>query len=298
MRTVKEALNQRVLLADGSVSRLLDNADTDMKRDFYGMDKVLSVLNVTRPDLVREAHLAYLLAGADVVRTNSLTASPLTLKQYGLQDEAFVLNHLAAENAAKAVDSVPGEGRRRFVLGVIRDDGWNATPAEIEAAVDVQVQGLLSGGADAIVLDCLAGIGRIQPVLTAARRARASVNSEAPIYLQEGREVTDFSRHVQEQADGIIRYRPGDPAKGKQLAEWIREEACNLIGGGDLPGKTQQLDSVLRDLAEDGLRPVQSWVREEGPVDRFEPASSWSHFPDGHEAEREIKAAKALEKAV
>lgn len=297
MRSVKEALNQRVLLSDGSVSRLLDNADTDMKRDFYGMEKVLSVLNVTRPDLVREAHLAYLLAGADVVRTNSLSASPLTLKQYGLQDEAFVLNHLAAENAAQAVDAVPGNGRRRFVLGVVRDDGWNGTPAEIEDAVEIQVQGLLSGGADAIVLDCMAGIGRIQPVLTAARRARAAVNSEAPIFLQEGREVTEFSRHVQEQVDGIIRYRPGDPAKKAQIADWIANESCNLIGGGDLPGKTQQLNQVLRSLAEDGLRPVQGWIKEERPVDRFEPASSWSHFPDGEEIKREIAAAKSLQAA-
>lgn len=297
MRTVKEALSQRVLLADGSVTRLLGAANLDMKRDFFGAEKVFPVLNVTRADLVKEVHQAYLLAGADILRTNSLEASPLSLAQHGLQDEAFIFNFKAAENAVNAVDSIPGQGRRRFVLGVIRDDGWNATPAEVEQAVDIQAQGLLSGGVDALILDCLPGIGRIQPVLTGARRARAALNSDAPIYLQQGAKGTDFSEHVRKQTDGVLRYRPGDADRQDAIRRWVEEGSVNLIGGGDTPGATARLDNVLRALAEDGLRPVQDWVRASQPVDDFEPASSWSHFPEVGEDTTLEEAAHLLETA-
>lgn len=297
MRTVKEALSQRVLLADGSVTRLLGSAKVDAKRDFFGADGVFPVLNVTRASLVKEVHQAYLLAGADVIRTNSLEANPLSLKQHGLQDEAFIFNYKAAENAVNAVDSVPGQGRRRFVLGVIRDDGWNATPAEVEQAVDIQAQGLLSGGADALILDCLPGIGRIQPVLTGARRARAALNSDAPIFLQQGAKGTDFSEHVRKQTDGVLRYRPGDADRKDTLQRWLEEGSVNLVGGGDTPGATARLDEVLRALAEDGLRPLQDWVRTAQPVDDFEPASSWTHFPEAGEDDTLEEAEQLLEAA-
>ena len=155
MRTAREALSRRVLLCDGPVTRLAGSAGLDAERDFFGVPGLFPVLNVTRPSLILNACRRYLEAGADVLRTNSLGASPLSLAAHGMADEAFIFNYKAAALAAEAVDAVPGNGRRRFVLGIIRDDGWNAPPPEIEQAVDIQAQGLLAGGADALMLDCL-----------------------------------------------------------------------------------------------------------------------------------------------
>lgn len=255
MRSLIEALEQRVLLTDGAAARRLRAEALDAKRDFFGAEGVLPILNLTRPELVRRVHEAYLDAGADVIRTNTLGASPLSLAAQGCAEEAFYLNHTAAELAATAVDDRPGAGRRRFVLGVIRDDGWDVAPAEIEAAVALQAEGLLSGGADGITLDILPGAGRAPSFLRGARKAKESLRSRVPIFLQSGPAGPDFSELARSRADGVIRYRHGPVERTKLLRQAIENQGVNLVGGGDLPEDTAALDRQLRSLAEDGFRP-------------------------------------------
>lgn len=255
MRSLIEALEQRVLLTDGAGARRLRDEELDIERDLFGAEDLLPVLNLTRPDLVRQVHEAYLEAGADVIRTNSLQASPLTLAGSGFGGEAFYLNFAAAEIATQAVDNVPGRGRRRFVLGVVRDDGWNAAPSEVEAAVAVQVEGLLAGGSDAITLDVMPGAGRTPIFLRGARRAKDELKARAPIFLQRGPSGTDFSDLARSRADGVIRYRHGPVERQNLLRTAINDEGVNLIGGGDSPEDTARLDKLLRQLADDGFRP-------------------------------------------
>ncbi len=273
MRTLIEALEQRVLLTDGAAARRLRDEDLDVGRDFFGAEGLLAVLNLTRPELVRRTHEAYLKAGADVIRTNSLGASPLSLAGQGFAGEAFFLNHAAAEIATQAVDSLPGRGRRRFVLGVVRDEGWDVAPAEIESAVAVQVEGLLSGGVDGITLDVLPGAGRTPVFLRGARRAVASLDARAPIFLQRGPAGADFSDLAKQRAEGVIRYRHGPAARAGLLAAAIEDSEVNLVGGGDLPEDTARLDAQLRGLAEDGFRPYLPANRPSSP-DQIETPSS------------------------
>ena len=273
MRSLIEALEQRVLLTDGAAARRLRAEDLNLKRDLFGAEDLLAVLNLTRPGLVRRTHEAYLEAGADVIRTNTLGASPLSLAERGFAEEAFYLNHAAAEIAAAAVDNLPGKGRRRFVLGVVRDDGWDVAPAEIEAAVAVQVEGLLSGGVDGITLDILPGAGRTPVFLRGARRAKESLGARAPIFLQRGPAGPDFSDLAKGRADGVIRYRHGPVERERLLAHAIEAEGVNLVGGGDLPADTARLDGQLRHLAEDGFRPFLPETRPPVLDDAVVPSS-------------------------
>ncbi len=273
MRTLIEFLEQRVLLTDGAAARRLRAEDLDVKRDFFGADGLLAVLNLTRPELVRRTHEAYLEAGADVIRTNTLGATPLSLASQGFAGEAFFLNHAAAEIAAQAVDSLPGRGRRRFVLGVVRDDGWDVAPAEVEAAVAVQVEGLLSGGVDGITLDVLPGAGRTPVFLRGARRAKESLGARAPIFLQRGPAGPDFSDLAKSRAEGVIRYRHGPAARAGLLAAAIEDSGVNLVGGSDLPEDTARLDAQLRALAEDGFRPYLPAARPSAPDEAEIPSS-------------------------
>ena len=130
MRILHEALAQRVLLTDGALTRQLRKRPIDVERDLWGHPERLELLCLTRAGWVRSLHESYLRAGADLVRTHTLEASPLSLEAAGLADQAFYLNFAAAQIACEAVDSVPGRGRRRFVLGLVRDQGWDAPPAE------------------------------------------------------------------------------------------------------------------------------------------------------------------------
>ncbi len=278
MRTLAEALDHRVLLCDGSLARQLRAHDLDEARDLLGAPDGIEALSLTRARLLRDLHIAYLEAGADVVRTNTLAASPLTLARHDLGESAFCINYSAAEIACEAVDTVPGQGRRRFVLGVVRDQGWDQAPKVIEDAVSVQVEGLLAGGADGIALDMLAGTGRARVFLTGARRAKQRLGASAPVFLQRNPGGSEFSQAMRALADGVIDFRhgqaaPGQRARGDWLEAAIQEERINLIGGGDTPADTARLDAALRAQAEDGLRPVTAWRRNPAR-DETEPASS------------------------
>jgi glutathione S-transferase len=273
MRTLTEALDQRVLLADGSATRFIKDQRLDIKRDLYGAGDCFDVLNLTRPRLVRDMHVAYLDAGADIVRTHTQQASPLTLQRFGLSEEAFYINYSAAQNACKAVDSVPGRGRRRFVLGVVNDDGWLATSEIVERAVAIQVEGLLAGGVDGVAIDVTRGPGRAGIILRASRKTRTRLRSNAPIFLQRSCTTPALCGPTNPLADAVICcYR--DLAEGSEsLQTMIRAHQINLVDGGSSPAETVALDKRLRELAEDNLRPVTQWYQHTA-VDEVEPASS------------------------
>jgi len=273
MRTLSEALDRRVLLSDGSLARQLRAHDLDEARDFLGVPDGIEALSLTRARLLREIHIAYLEAGADVVRTNTLAASPLTWQRFDLGESAFCINYSAAETACEAVDSLPGQGRRRFVLGVVRDQGWDVAPKAIEDAVSVQVEGLLAGGADGIALDMLAGTGRARVFLIGARRAKQRIGSHAPVFLQRTPGGAEFSEAMRALADGVIDFRHGQAGRAGWLETAIQRDRINLLGGGDTPADTARLDGALRAQAEDGLRPVTAWRRNPAR-DETEPASS------------------------
>jgi len=279
MRTIRESLVHRINLADGSVARSLRGADVDPTRDFFGQKDLYEALNLSRLDLVRSAHKAFLEAGADIIRTNTLRANPLSLAAHGMAEEAFILNYQAAQAAAEAVDSVPGRGRRRYVLGLVRDDGWDESPGAVEAAVDAQVQGLIAGGVDGVLLDVLPGVGRIQAMLSGARRARAALNSETAIFLQSIETGPHFGPRTLDASDGVVRYRPGEAKKSAWLDAAVADGRVNLIGGGATPADTKIIDRMLRERAEDNFRPVLGWLRDNAPIDDFQPASSWTRFP-------------------
>ncbi len=284
MRTLRAALSQRVLLTDGSLHRELETRSLDIERDLAGHRDLLEYLSLTRFDRVVDAHRAFLDAGADVVRTNSLRASPLTLKPFGLAEDAFILNYKSAEAAAEAIDSVAGNGRRRFVLGVIRDDGWDAAPGDIEAAVAVQTEGLVAGGADGVILDVLPGIGRIQAILNGALRGRAAAadgyGAPAPIYLQAPSGGRAIGPDTLARCEGLLQYQPGHSDRLDALSNAIADKNPNLVGGGASPADTEILDTHLRHLAEDGFRPDRAWIAENGAIDELAPVSAWRRFPD------------------
>ena len=81
--------------------------DLDVERDFWGKENCTEVLNLSRPDLVRDIHRGYFEAGADMVLTNTFGGSPVTLGEFELQDRAFEINKLAGRAGAR------GGGRLR-----------------------------------------------------------------------------------------------------------------------------------------------------------------------------------------
>jgi 5-methyltetrahydrofolate--homocysteine methyltransferase len=158
MTHLLDYLADHVLLCDGAMGTQVQARDLHIDRDFHGHENCTEILCESRPDLVRDIHLAYLRAGADAVQSNSFGGSPITLGEFGIADKAFFLNRRAAELAQEAVAEMAGDGRTRFVFGSIGPGTRLPTLGHIpyqdlEDALAIQCDGLVAGGVDAFLIE-------------------------------------------------------------------------------------------------------------------------------------------------
>ena len=130
-RDIRHELEHRILLLDGGFGTMiqqygLDEADYRGK-EFAASEKLLrgcnDLLNLTRPETIREIHEKYLQAGSDVITSNTFNANSISLADYGLAAEAYRINRAGAAIAREAADAIVGdivykhfEGRREGFL--------------------------------------------------------------------------------------------------------------------------------------------------------------------------------------
>jgi 5-methyltetrahydrofolate--homocysteine methyltransferase len=189
-----DALRDQVLLCDGAMGTRVQALDLEIERDYWGQENCTEVLNLSRPDLVREIHRGYFEAGADMVETNTFGGSPITLGEFGLQDRAHEINKKAAELAREAADCF-ADGRHRWVLGSIGPGTKLPTLGNIaydplEAALAVQARGLVAGGVDAIIIETCQDPLQIKAAVNGAKIARAEAGTDTPIFVQVTVETT------------------------------------------------------------------------------------------------------------
>ena len=113
-----DALRDTVLLCDGGMGSRVQGMTLDIDRDFHGKENCTDVLNLSRPDLMREIHRGYFEAGADVVETNTFGGSPITLAEFDIADQAFEINRRGGELAREAAEQF-ADGRHRWVVGIV-----------------------------------------------------------------------------------------------------------------------------------------------------------------------------------
>ena len=152
------------------------------------------MLNLSRPDLVRDIHRGYYAAGADMVETNSFGGSPVTLGEFDLQDRAFEINRIAGELAREAADSF-ADGRHRWVVGSVGPGTklpslGNIAYDPLEAALAEQCGGLIAGGVDAILIETCQDTLQIKAAVNGAKIARAAAGTDTPIFVQVTVETT------------------------------------------------------------------------------------------------------------
>src|ERR1700694_3731567 len=114
-------LAERILILDGAVGTMFQReqlTESELRGERFkdppsSLQGDGDLLSLTRPDLVEKVHRAYLDAGADVITTNTFTATPISQADYGLQDLVYEMNRLSAEIARKAIAGY----QDRFVAG-------------------------------------------------------------------------------------------------------------------------------------------------------------------------------------
>ncbi len=154
------SLAERILVLDGATGTALQ--DLNLSADDFGgpeLEGLNEILNVSRPDAVDHLHEVYLVAGSDIVETNSFGGTPLVLAEYGMSHRAFELNREAARLARIACARHDRPGRLRFVCGsmgpttrAISVTG-GATFTEMRKNYRIQALGLMAGGADYLLLE-------------------------------------------------------------------------------------------------------------------------------------------------
>jgi 5-methyltetrahydrofolate--homocysteine methyltransferase len=195
MPHILDYLSDRVLLCDGAMGTQAQARPLDVDRDYHGHENCTDILCESRPDLVREIHLDYLRAGADMVQTNSFGGSPLTLGEFGIADKAFALNQRAGELAREAVEQISGDGRPRFVIGSVGPGTRLPSLGHIdyqtlEDALTVQCRGLVAGGVDAFLIETCQDSLQVKAAVNGAKRARAESSKDTPIFVQLTVETT------------------------------------------------------------------------------------------------------------
>ena len=189
-----EALKTQVLLCDGGTGSRVQSMDLDTDRDYWGQENCTDVLNLSRPDLVREIARGYYAAGADMVETNTFGASPITLGEFGLEARAREINRIAAELAREVADEF-ADGRHRWVLGGVGPGTklpslGNIDYDTLEAGLAEQCRGLMDGGVDAFLIETCQDTLQIKAAVNGAKIARAEVGRDTPIFVQVTVETT------------------------------------------------------------------------------------------------------------
>jgi 5-methyltetrahydrofolate--homocysteine methyltransferase len=87
-----EFIEHNVLLLDGAMGTQIQGADLKVEEDYWDQENCSEILNLSRPDFIRNVHMKYLAAGADALETNTFGGSVLTLGEFDLQDKTIVID--------------------------------------------------------------------------------------------------------------------------------------------------------------------------------------------------------------
>ena len=191
---LRAVIGRRMLIADGAMGSMLQGSPATLD-DFAGHEGCNEILNVTRPDIVAEIHDGYLAAGVDCITTNTFGANLGNLGEYGISDRIFELAEAGARIARQAADRWSDGARRRWVLGSMGPGTKLPTLghvafAELRDTYQVNAAGLLSGGADALIIETCQDLLQAKAAIIGARRAIAGAGQEVVLIAQVTIETT------------------------------------------------------------------------------------------------------------
>ncbi|MCX5389695.1 methionine synthase [Streptomyces sp. NPDC006482] len=192
---LREALATRVVVADGAMGTMLQAQDPTLE-DFQNLEGCNEILNVTRPDIVRSVHEAYFEVGVDCVETNTFGSNHSAAGEYEIADRIVELSEAGARIAREVADEFGAkDGRQRWVLGSIGPG--TKLPSLGHIAYDVlrdgyqkNAEGLLAGGADALIVETTQDLLQTKSSLIGARRAMDALGLDVPLICSLAFETT------------------------------------------------------------------------------------------------------------
>ncbi|MBV8951671.1 MAG: homocysteine S-methyltransferase family protein, partial [Actinobacteria bacterium] len=189
-------LRDRVLVLDGAFGTGVQARDLGPD-DFGGpaLEGCNEHLVLTRPDVIHDLHAGFFDVGCDAVETATFGAFPLVLNEYDIADKTFAINEAAARIAREVASGYSTAERPRFVVGSIgpgtRLPSLGAIGfADLRDGYEAQVDGLLAGGVDVLLVETVYDLLQAKAALIACRRSMVRAGVDVPIMVQVTMETT------------------------------------------------------------------------------------------------------------
>ncbi len=185
-----DALQSRILVLDGAMGTMVQQRHLTAA-DFGGahLEGCNENLVLTRPDVIRDIHNAYLESGSDIIETDTFGSTPLVLAEYDLQHQAHEISFAAARLAREAAAAYSTPAKPRFVAGsigpttkAITVTGGVTFPDLIDHFY-VQAKGLVEGGADLLLVETCQDTRNVKAALLAIRRLSNEIGQRIPVVV-------------------------------------------------------------------------------------------------------------------
>jgi len=175
MITFREYLRKHIVIADGAMGTMLQAQEPTLA-DFENHEGCNEILNISRPDIVSSVHNAYLAAGIDAIETNTFGANFANLAEYGIEDRIYELALAGAKIARECADKFATPNNPKWVLGSIGPGTklptlGHITYGVLKEAYQRCAQGLIDGGADALLIETTQDLLQAKTAVNGARSA-------------------------------------------------------------------------------------------------------------------------------
>lgn len=212
---IKDLLHKRILILDGAMGTMLQRykfTEEDFRGErFAAWEHPLQgnndLLSLTQPEAIAEVHRKYFAAGADIVETNTFSGTTIAMADYHMEELVYELNYESARIAKKVAEDFTAKepNKPRFVAGSIgptnktasmspdvNDPGYRAVSFdELRIAYKQQVEALLDGGADILLVETIFDTLNAKAALFAIEEVKEERSIEVPIMVSGT--ITDAS---------------------------------------------------------------------------------------------------------
>ncbi|WP_045576977.1 homocysteine S-methyltransferase family protein, partial [Desulfosporosinus sp. I2] len=202
---IEEYLKERILVLDGAMGTCIQGYNLN-EQEFAGRCNCHrgqkgnnDLLNITHPEIIKGIHKRYLEAGADIIETNTFNATRISQKDYGMEDKVYELNFHGAKLAREEADLFTNvdPSKPRFVAGSIGPTNRTASLSpdvenpgirnisfdELVLAYGEQIQGLVDGGVDIIVIETIFDALNARAAIFAAENVFEEKGLTLPIFI-------------------------------------------------------------------------------------------------------------------
>ncbi len=237
---LEEILAQRILIIDGAMGTMIQRCklkESDYRGERFqnhpsSLENNNDLLSITQAQIIEDIHNQYLAAGADIIETNTFSATSIAMQDFAMEDLAYELNYASAKIAKKAAKEWTQKtpDKPRFVAGAmgpmnrtaslspdVNDPGFrNVTFDQLRDAYYEQVKGLIEGGVDLLLVETVFDTLNCKAALFAVDQYLEENNLDTPIMVS-----------------GTIVDSSGRTLSGQTLeAFWISVSHMNLLSIG------------------------------------------------------------------